>query len=1200
MSEYHRLLAVFVLLCCLALSVLAQECSKDKPCATGCCSKDGFCGTTPDHCGEGCVANCDFKLACDANNPCEIGCCSKFGFCGLGPEFCAKDICVSGCGRKGECDHGWGLKWSEKSRCPLNCGNTTVKHETCSKDRYLTRVVGYFEGWASRRPCNDFWPEQIPLGVYSHINFAFATIKPDTYEVLPSDNRDVKLYERLVALKKYDKDMKIFIALGGWTFNDPGPTATIFSDLAASEEKQKKFFKSLVSFMSTYGFDGVDLDWEYPEDIDRNGRPQDYKNFPKFMANLKKTLNQTPGRNELSITLPASYWYLQHFDLKALSKHITFFNIMSYDMHGTWDQGNKWTGSYLNAHTNLTEIKNSLDLLWRNDVDGGQVVMGLAFYGRAYTVKGCMDPGCVYASGGTAGVCSHEAGVLLNNEIVEIIREKDLKPKLYKDAAVKVVHWDDQWVSYDDRETLGIKAEFARTQCLSGVMVWAISHDTDTADFSHDLAKVTNRQVTLQRQEKDEEDYITEKMTINQCYWSNCGAPCPANWKMIKRIDKWSRKDEYMMDSTACHGAGTRSFCCPPESIPECGWYSHNNGNCKSGCPSGMIEIGSTQAGCKHEEHQTACCTVKDSSSKALASMNLYDTCEWASYPQCDKGVCSGSKSTVLGASGTGSGDVYCYPGDFMGPEWPRRHLTERKYCCNTEDKTSRFENCEWFKGWGLVSGGQRCASGCPPGKMRVAMDSYNWGCYKSGARAYCCDPVSYTEVKTPSEHLQAFSKAINNWLSTPSCTEEPTLEGSLEKRAAGCLFDGLYILIDYLTELLELYSIGKTKHYKAYADAWDVVKKYFPHLGADDLLPWIHSNKTYPEYKSNGPRKTAKYIVEFPAMWNEMVGETDRTIWCLEDLCDQGEFCNSDAEEHDPALTQREVQWNEQRDVLVRLEKRAKAKKLTFECKDKDGTVHKVTYTRSAYPGGSEWALTTAAARQAVDLDQREMCVNTRVRERPLREGENVPHNVQLNTEHVIEIKLINEFLEWAQNDPKCDVDCDLIVNFLNKEVIINAPSVPGGTNPKMPLNRIMEELGSMNNRDVFRLLRESVNRVKGDTIAVFRYQNNPAVRRRFQMVFNGITTELRRTSEAYKAATGKDVNLEDCWRRFFQERIDQTVRNARDFVRAGIHEMRQRWLPSRNPNDENWVNLCVQLIELLNSLQMDSLRYIFMEGFK
>jgi hypothetical protein len=55
--------------------------------------------------------------------------------------------------------------------------------------------------------------------------------------------------------------------------------------------------------------------------------------------------------------------------------------------------GNKWTGAYLNAHTNLTEIEMALDLLWRNDIRSDQVVLGLAFYGRAFTVE---STSCTY------------------------------------------------------------------------------------------------------------------------------------------------------------------------------------------------------------------------------------------------------------------------------------------------------------------------------------------------------------------------------------------------------------------------------------------------------------------------------------------------------------------------------------------------------------------------------------------------------------------------------------------------------------------------------------------------------------------------------------------------------------------------------------------------------------------------------------
>jgi GH18 family chitinase len=180
----------------------------------------------------------------------------------------------------------------------------------------MERVVGYFESWAKDRPCEVFTPEQIPNGLYTHINFAFGTINPNTFQLEANSPEDKLAYQRLMFLKKRDKNLKIFLAVGGWTFNDPGRTAHIFSELAASSEKQNSFQNSVQSFMATYDFDGLDLDWEYPVDDKRGGRERDYITFPKFMTKLKKMM--TAGDKGLTITLPASYWYLQYFDIKKL------------------------------------------------------------------------------------------------------------------------------------------------------------------------------------------------------------------------------------------------------------------------------------------------------------------------------------------------------------------------------------------------------------------------------------------------------------------------------------------------------------------------------------------------------------------------------------------------------------------------------------------------------------------------------------------------------------------------------------------------------------------------------------------------------------------------------------------------------------------------------------------------------------------
>jgi chitinase len=90
MSLFHfrksTSISLIFLLVLFVFQAVAQDCSKDNPCATGCCSKHGYCGTGDDFCGTDCVDTCDYKLGCDASNPCEQGCCNKFGFCGLGPD----------------------------------------------------------------------------------------------------------------------------------------------------------------------------------------------------------------------------------------------------------------------------------------------------------------------------------------------------------------------------------------------------------------------------------------------------------------------------------------------------------------------------------------------------------------------------------------------------------------------------------------------------------------------------------------------------------------------------------------------------------------------------------------------------------------------------------------------------------------------------------------------------------------------------------------------------------------------------------------------------------------------------------------------------------------------------------------------------------------------------------------------------------
>ena len=105
-------------------------------------------------------------------------------------------------------------------------------------------------------------PEGIPIGAYTHLNFAFAYIDPNSFAVSPMSEDQVDLYQRTTNLKELAPGLEVWISIGGWSMNDPDqPTASTFSTLAGSTDAQGKFFKSLLSFLETYGFDGIDIDW---------------------------------------------------------------------------------------------------------------------------------------------------------------------------------------------------------------------------------------------------------------------------------------------------------------------------------------------------------------------------------------------------------------------------------------------------------------------------------------------------------------------------------------------------------------------------------------------------------------------------------------------------------------------------------------------------------------------------------------------------------------------------------------------------------------------------------------------------------------------------------------------------------------------------------------------------------------------------
>ncbi|VDC05350.1 unnamed protein product [Peniophora sp. CBMAI 1063] len=643
------------------------SCSADDPCPNGaCCGVSGFCGYGDTYCGDGCISNCDAVAECGpnaapGNEECPLNvCCSKFGFCGSTEDFCGAN-CVG--------DH---------------CGTPSIPSGVNSD--VTTRVVGYYEGWASARACDAWFPLNIPSNGYTHLNYAFALIDPGTYAVVPMSSSDVAQYTQFTNLKQSNPNLKTYISVGGWSFNDP-PTQTVFSDLAASKANSQAFANSLVKFMVTYGFDGADIDWEYPVACERGGVPADRDNMVNMFKIIRSTFDASGHTFGLTFTAPTSYWYLQHFDLLGLLSHADWVNLMAYDLHGVWDAKDIFIGNIVQAHTNLTEIKDAVTLFQRVGVPLDRIVLGLGYYGRSFQLSDptCSKPGCSFAGPAPGGPCTASDGTLSFAEIQTILSTNPSEgsvttttPVYDKDAQVKYVVYDtNNWVSYDDAETLKAKVSWAKGAGFGGLMVWSVDQD----DFnSTALSAILGQDAT---------QVIPKATDINSkdgktCMQPGCGQTCPSGYIQMSDTTDGKLADP----KTGCKDNGN-PVCCPVDQIPQNCLWRGTAPDCNGVCHVGEITLATDSWGTGKRcssGHKVFCCE------SGLTDEQIKDAtdCAWYGHQSknCNDNVCPAGTFTK---ERDYYGDTNIFHACIM---------QEKQYCCkppNGASTTNPFDVDDLF-----------------------------------------------------------------------------------------------------------------------------------------------------------------------------------------------------------------------------------------------------------------------------------------------------------------------------------------------------------------------------------------------------------------------------------------------------------------------------------------------------------------------
>jgi chitinase len=342
-----------------------------------------------------------------------------------------------------------------------------------------SRVVGYFAAWA---PAHGYQVGDIPAGKLTHVNYAFAVIKDGRCSTRgPGAPED---FAQLRALKQEHPRLRMLISVGGWA--DSGA----FSDAALTDASRQTFARSCAEFVRQHGFDGVDIDWEYPggggADKTR-GRPQDTKNFTLLLADLRRALD-AQGKSDgnrhylLTIAAPASPRQYQRMELGEIHKSLDWINLMTYDMAGEWSHLTDFHAP-LYAADEKGEGP-SADATVRGYLAAGvppeKLLLGVPFYGRAWAGVKDVDHGLHQPHASKPPRPSGNGGFAYRNLAANYL---DKSAKHYWNDRAKAPWLFDEksgvMITYDDPQSVRLKSAYARDHHLGGIMIWELSEDDD-------------------------------------------------------------------------------------------------------------------------------------------------------------------------------------------------------------------------------------------------------------------------------------------------------------------------------------------------------------------------------------------------------------------------------------------------------------------------------------------------------------------------------------------------------------------------------------------------------------------------------------------------------------------------------------------------------------------------------------------------
>ncbi|KAI2602087.1 glycoside hydrolase family 18 protein [Hypoxylon sp. NC1633] len=343
--------------------------------------------------------------------------------------------------------------------------------------------IVYFTNWGIYG--RNYQPAQLPVSQVNQVLYSFANIQADGTVYATDSYADLQKHydgdswndvgnnaygciKQLYKLKKANRHLKVSLSIGGYTYS------TNFAAAASTDATRATFANSAVTLLKDWGFDGLDIDWEYPAD------DTEASNMVALLKAVRSALDSYSAQYAggyhflLTAAVPAGPSNYNKLHLSQMATYLDHFNLMAYDYAGSWDttsghQANLYSNSQ-NPISTPFSTDAAINAYIAAGVPSSKITLGLPLYGRSFEATNGI--GQAYSGIGSG---SWEAGVwdykvLPRSGATETYDAVSGATYSY-DSATK------ELISYDNVDMVNKKIAYLQSKGLGGSMFWEASGD---------------------------------------------------------------------------------------------------------------------------------------------------------------------------------------------------------------------------------------------------------------------------------------------------------------------------------------------------------------------------------------------------------------------------------------------------------------------------------------------------------------------------------------------------------------------------------------------------------------------------------------------------------------------------------------------------------------------------------------------------